>query len=92
MDRQLDDLDQALDLLMSKSDHLNQETRQLLREAKAARVPPTGGTPGEQTHGERGAEETERGETPGESGKEDTASDMNKDISVSNSGQEDAMS
>lgn len=52
MDRQLDDLGQALDFLEGKSDKLNQEARQLITDAKAARV--AGDSPGQATPGERG--------------------------------------
>lgn len=90
LDRQLDDLGQALDFLERKSDKLNQEARQLLSDAKAVRA--TGGTPEEATPGEMGGTpiegEAELEATPGEMEVGGTPSEgkaENKDLNTPNS-------
>ncbi len=72
----MDNLNQALDVLESRNDHLLQEAKQLVKDAMAARDPTVGGPPGEggnnagkgEITDERGDSEMEEG---GEAGKED---------------------
>jgi hypothetical protein len=77
--RQLDDLDQALDLLVEKNDHLTKKAKEFLKETKAARDPAsTGGTPAEPGMGLTTRE------------KEETASGTDKDSSAQNADRDES--